>query len=633
MTRWLAGVFDPGDRIDASRLDRALAPHASTIAAYGPLQAAYSGSARNSAGPLCLLDGLLDNQRELRLALDAPADASAEDILAAGYRHWGSGLPARMRGDFALLVWDHERGEGLLARDQLGVRGIFLHDASGGLYFASEVRHLLALLPRRPAPDPVSVAHWIAMSNRPGTGTLYAGIRRLHPGAMLLLDRKSMRERRYWTPHFSEPLSGSEPELAHEVRAGLDRAVHRRISAQGLTGVLMSGGLDSSSVAAVAATQAPGRVAAYAGVFPEYPAVDESVLIEELREALHLPGATAVVGAGGLLASVLEYVGAWDTPPVGWSEFWMLPLMRAARRAGAETVLGGTGGDELFGSRVYLLADLLRAGHPFQAIGLVRRLPGAGYRSTHGREVARMVASLAVSGALPLRLHQLASRPFSVVSRPFSGRDTPGWLRPEAARDLLAYDDPLAWKRLEGPRWWANTAHGLTHVIEEAGVLQHQRRRSASAGVEARHPLLDLDLVELCLRQPPRATFDPRRNRPVLRAAMTGLLPDSVRLRPGKAWFDSLIADCLTGPDGAAVRTLLSSPRTELAAYVDVEAMRRTLLDGGSGGAASTFRWMYQMWRLVTAECWLRSQTQTGVEQLASELQPSTPRVTLRTAD
>ncbi len=626
MTRWLAGIFDPSDRLDASRLDRALAPHASRIASYGSLQTAYSGSARNSTGPLCLLDGFLDNQRELRLALEAPTDASAEDVLAAGYRRWGSGLPARMRGDFALLVWDHERGEGLLARDQLGVRGMFLHDASDGLYFASEVRHLLALLPRRPAPDPVSVAHWIAMSNRPGVGTLYAGIHRLHPGTTLMLDRQGVREHRYWTPRFSEPLSGSEPQLADEVRAGLDRAVHRRISPQGLTGVLMSGGLDSSSVAAVAATQAPGRVAAYSGVFPEYPEVDESNLIDELRDALDLPGTTAVVGAGGLLASVLEYVSAWDTPPVGWSEFWMLPLMRAASRAGIEIVLGGTGGDELFGSRVYLLADLLRTGHPSQAIGLVRQLPGAGYRSAHGREVARMVASLAVSGALPLRLHQL-------VSRPFSGRDTPEWLRPEAARDLLVSDDPLAWKRLEGPRWWANIAHGLTHVIEEAGVLQHQRRRSASAGLEARHPMFDLDLVELCLRQPPRATFDPRHNRPVLRAAMAGLLPDSVRLRPGKAWFDSLIADCLTGRDGAAVRTLLSSPRTELAAYVDVETMRRTLLDGGPGEAPSPFRWMYQMWRLVTAECWLRSQTQTGVEMLAAELHPSTPQVMLRTAD
>ena len=86
-----------------------------------------------------------------------------------------------MRGDFVLLIWDYQRCEGLLARDQLGVRSMFLHDASDSLCFASEVRYLLALLPRRPAPDPVSLAHWLTMSNRPGSATLFAGIRRLTP--------------------------------------------------------------------------------------------------------------------------------------------------------------------------------------------------------------------------------------------------------------------------------------------------------------------------------------------------------------------------------------------------------------------------------------------------------------------
>ena len=167
MTRWLAGVFDPSDRADCSRLAGALAPHAATVLALGPLRIAHSGPASDTRLPLCLLDGFLDNASELRAALE---------------------LPPRMRGDFALLIWDHEHAEGLLARDQLGVRSLFLHDAGGGLCFASEIRHLLALLPRRPAPDPVGVAHWLTMGQRPGSATLYAGIRRLNPGALLQLD-------------------------------------------------------------------------------------------------------------------------------------------------------------------------------------------------------------------------------------------------------------------------------------------------------------------------------------------------------------------------------------------------------------------------------------------------------------
>lgn len=610
--------------MDCSRLAGALDPHASTIVAHGPLQVAYSGPASGSHSPVCLLDGFLDNAAELSAALQVPAGQSPEELLAAGWRRWGRELLPRMRGDFALLIWDHERGEGLLARDQLGVRTMFLHDSSGELCFASEIRHLLALLPRRPAPDPASVAHWLAMSNRPGSATLYAGVRRLNPGAVLLLNRHGIREEPYWAPRFTEPLSAAEPQLAHAVRAALELSVQRRVASGGRTGVLMSGGLDSASVAAVAATQAPGRVTAYSGVFPEHPAVDESALIAELRAVLDLPGITAEVRAGGLLASAREAVATWQMPLLGWGDFWTLPLLRGAAAAGVQTTLGGDGGDELFGARTYLLADRLRSGHPFEAVGLARELPGAGDRPAR-REVAKMVANMAVAGALPYRVHDL-------LQRPFAGRDAPGWLRPDAVRQLVASDDPLAWKRLDGPRWWANIAHGLTRGIEETGVFEHQRRRAASAGLEARHPLFDLDLVELGLRQPPLATFDRYRNRPVLRAAMTGLLPDAVRLRPGKAWFDSVIVDCLAGPDGHAIRRLLTDPRAELGAYVDPLCIQRDLFDTDRARSSSPFRWLWQVWRLTTAECWLQAQTNASAKKLPGSPGASAARVALRPA-
>jgi asparagine synthase (glutamine-hydrolysing) len=625
VTRWLAGVFDPGGRIDASRLAGALNPHAARTLDSGPLRLAYSGPAAHPGDILCLLDGHLDNAAELRRELDgtAGADSSPEALLAAGYRRWGRELPGRMRGDFALLVWDRARGEGLLARDQLGVRPLFLHDTDGGLRFANEIRHLLALLPRRPAPDPAGVAHWVAVSSRPGPQTLYAGIRRLGPGGMLLLDRRGVRAQRYWVPRFQEPLDLPPAQLAEQVREQLRHAVARRIDAQGPTGVLMSGGLDSSSVAALCAER-DGEVYACSATFPEHPSADESALIEELRDRLALGGVSGEVRPGGLLASALESLAAWQMPLLGWGDFWTLALMRAAAAQGVATMLDGDGGDELFGVRSHLLADRLRAGHPRQALALARELPGAGDRPPR-REVAAVFRSLALAGALPHRLH-------GALRAPLARREAPDWLRPQAVRDLVDTDDPLAWKRLNGPRWWAQVAHGLTHGIEEAGVFEHQRRRAALAGVEARHPLLDLDLVALCLRQPPLATFDRRLTRPVLRASIAGLLPDAVRLRPGKARFESLIVDCLTGPDGAAVRRLLTGPGLQLGAYVDPSAVRHALFDDDRELRANPFRWMWQVWRLTTAECWLRAQADPGGQMPLGDLRASPARIAIRPA-
>jgi asparagine synthase (glutamine-hydrolysing) len=448
---------------------------------------------------------------------------------------------------------------------------------------------------------------------------MYEGIRRLAPGGAVHLTLAGARERRYWKPTFVEPRGRGEAELDSNLREALEEAVSRRLAARGSTGILMSGGLDSASVAAIAAKRAPGRVAAYSAVFPEHLAVDESDLIAKLRSALRLPGLNAEVRGGGLLASALESLSAWQLPLASWGDFWGLALLRAAASSGVEVMLGGDGGDELFGPRAFLLADYLRAGKPRQALRVARELPWGGDPSL--RPLMRAVGKFGVAGAIPYGLH-------APVSRPFLARGLPAWLTRRTAATLLASDDPLAWKRLDGPRWWAHTAHCLTQ-IEEVGVFEMHRHRAALAGLEARHPLLDLDLVELVLGQPPQATLDRRRDRPALRASMRGLLPDAVRLRRTKTLFDSLIVDSLTRSDGAAVRRLLGDPRAEVGAYVDLQQVQRSLLENESARVRDPFHWMLHVWRLTTAECWLQAQAAT--DHLSS-IHATRRRLTLRDA-
>ena len=262
----------------------------------------------------------------------------------------------------------------------------------------------------------------------------------------------------------------------------------------------MSGGLDSASVAALAAAANRGELLAHSGVFPGQPEVDESHLIERLRRRLGLDGLNVAVRPGGLLASVLEHQSAWEVP-ARLGDFWTLPLLRAAVREGVSVTLGGDGGDELFGARAYLIADQLRAGHPARAMRLAGRLPGAGERPSR-RRLAGALFSIGVRGALPPGRDGLPGRLTP-------GARAPRWLTPRAAALHAGSDDPQAWKRLRGPRWWAHPAHALTCAVEEAGVLEHQRQRAALAGLEARLPLLDPALIGFALAQSPRASFDP----------------------------------------------------------------------------------------------------------------------------
>lgn len=618
MTRWLTGVFDPHGRIDRTRLDSQLPSAPNHTANCGALSVAYTGAPASDEELLCLFDGHLDNAESLSSTLEPrddrgePSTGAVEPLLMAGYRRWGVELPAQLRGDFVLLLWDRRQRAGLLARDQLGVRPCFLRETAGGFYFASELRDLLALLPTRPSPDVAWLAHWLSASTQPGLASPYAGIERLAPGTSLLLDSVGIVRHRYWRARFHDPLELPEEELAVRVRESIHRATRRRLAGPGTTGVLMSGGLDSATVAASCTQQHGARIEACSATFPKHPDADESVLIAELGHALALDPLQATVRSGGLLASAIESIGEWEAPLLGWGDFWTLPLMRAAASCGVTVMLDGDGGDELFGVRSYLLADRLRAGHPLESWSLAMRLPGAA-RGPSRRQVLAMVGSQSLVGALPARVHSLALRS--------SRGQAPHWLQRATRRAYSQSDDRLAWKRIEGPRWWAHAAFSLSEAIEQAGVFEHQRRRGALADVEARHPLLDLDLVEVGLRQPPLATLDPQLNRPVLRAAARGLIPDSIRLRPGKARFESLVIDCLRGPDAALVREL-TGPGAELGAYVDLSSMRAVLLESDDAFTANPMLWMRQLWRLINAECWLRAQS-GSLEEIAHRASPA----------
>jgi asparagine synthetase B (glutamine-hydrolysing) len=172
--------------------------------------------------------------------------------------------------------------------------------------------------------------------------------------------------------------------------------------------------------------------------------------------------------------------------------------------------------------------------------------------------------------------------------------------------------DPWAWKRLPGPRWWAERAEALTVGRLQMGAHDFLRHKNALAGLEGHHPFLDdSDLVELMLRLPPELSFDIRYDRPLLRAAVEKLVPDEIRLRREKSYFNELFLETLGGPDLPALRGLLGDPGAEINAYVHPELVRSLLLDAPAARRGGM--WAWAVWRLVTAECWLRHLVDPGL--------------------
>ena len=178
---------------------------------------------------------------------------------------------------------------------------------------------------------------------------------------------------------------------------------------------------------------------------------------------------------------------------------------------------------------------------------------------------------------------------------------------------LFETDDPWRWKTPAAPRWWAFLADLLTRQAEELGIREYFRRRGRMVGVESRHPLGDLQLMEEMLTAPPELSFDPHLSRPVLRASVKGLVPDQVRLRPQKSVFNGVSAESLRCTDWQLACDLLVRRDAHVNAFVSREYVRERLFggpppDAGPGAA----RWAAQVWRLATTECWLRQQADAG---------------------
>jgi asparagine synthase (glutamine-hydrolysing) len=617
----------------AAQLIDATGDEGAAVEEMGRLRLAISGRADSvgrADGMFAALDGDIYNLSELAQAAGVVPAGGPARLLAALYRRAGKALLPTLRGDFLLVLWDERDGRGILVRDQTAGCGLVYSTRGQAVLFASDVNHLLPLLPTTPGPDPVGMAHWLNVSAPPGDRTLYAGVYRLPAGSLLRLGERTVYAERYWTPRYRGVLDGSVEELAAGLRDVLTEAVRRRILAGDRTGLLLSGGLDSSGVTAIATRLLPPRLrpaVSYSAVFPRHPSIDESGLIAEVAHDHGLEAMWMEVRRGSLFPGALDYLHTWRTPPTSPNLFFWNPMFRVAAEHGMTSLLDGEGGDQVFGLSPYLLADRLRRGRVLSAVRLARRMPGAGPRPPW-RSVRGKLRQVGVRGALPVWVQSLRRS----LSPP--NRYALPWMLPASAATFAETDDSWRWRAQRGPRWWTYLVKETTTGIGPALTLDHVRRRNIMSGITPRHPLLDVDVLEYMYRVPPEAAYDWRFSRPLFRASLAGLLRDEVRLRPDKSSFDAVFHESLLGNDMPTIRRLLLGPDAEIRRYVDQERLRSELLDlAPERYPGGLVWWALHVWRATTAECFLRTLADRArLDAIIAEARPAPPDVRIRPA-
>jgi asparagine synthase (glutamine-hydrolysing) len=520
------------------------------------------------------------------LGLRGTAETAKGAAAAVAYGYEARGVEALRELDppCAAVLWDRRRHQAILAVDPLATRPLFYARSGGGVVFGDAVAPILGALPTRPSPDAGAAAAWLLGTGLALDATMYEGIERIPGGHVLRLGGDAGLDARpdaLATSQLPTPLEGSPDQLAETVWHAIESAVDRATATDESVGVLLSGGLDSGTIAS--ALRGPRLRLAFSARFPGFPETDESELIQHVRDDLGMDGRWLVVRTGSMLRDALDYQRRWEVPSPSPTLMFQLPLAGLARTAGVSRLLSGEGGDELFGLRPFLLADRLRHGRLPTMLRLARALGGG--RAT--------VWDYGVKGAAPATA--LRAR----------RRRAPGWLRPAHAQAARRHDARWDWKRLDGPAWQAQAWDELTAGRQRTEVHQYLRQRTAMTGIETAHPYLeDLDLIEFCTSLPPEQAFASTLDRPYLRAAGHGRLPERIRTRAEKSYFNAVFRAALDGPDRPAVEALLG-PRAEVAEIVSRDFLAELVMTPPERRSGS---WLWMVWRLATLECWLRFQ-------------------------
>jgi asparagine synthase (glutamine-hydrolysing) len=472
---------------------------------------------------------------------------SDTEVILHGYEAWGKGVVDRLRGIFAFAILDTRDsagGELFLARDQLGVKPLYFASTPDAFVFASELKSLLTsgLVSREVSP--AGLVGYLMMGSVPQPLTIYRDVQALDSGCRMLLPvhgaDRSIEPERYWSMPTGAEEWQRETDIVGQVRALLENAVRGQLVSDVPLGAFLSGGLDSSAVVALMRRATSGTIRTCSMVFEEAE-YSESCYARTMAEAVGAEHYERVITAADVEREFEHVLTAMDQPTIDGVNTYF--VSQTAREAGLTVALSGLGGDELFGGYLNTFKGVPQM---FRALRLTQLVPG-------GSALARYGIDKLPDRHRWIRARDALSQPASHGSAYLTRR---GLFAPSEVQALVAPDLwESAIRTFNSVRYVSNRAQGghengtaalrtfsWVSRAELSTYTQNQLLRdtdvmSMAHSLEVRVPLLDHCLVEAVLRLPGDAHGKSVSPKPLLAAALGGLLPATVRERRDKQGF------------------------------------------------------------------------------------------------
>ncbi len=566
----------------------------------------------NEDGSLHIVyNGEIYNHADFRPSLEArghtyQTHCDTETILHL-YEEEGARAVERLRGMFAFAIWDRKNRELFIARDRLGVKPLYyVHADDGSLYFASEIKSLLAAHAVAPEINFPALPDYLANHATSGDETLFRGVKRLLPGHTLLWRDGQIQINKYWDVRFAgEDGRGttrrSDGDYIEEWTELFRTSVRLRLMADVPLGMFLSGGIDSSAIAAVMAGMRDAPVKTFSVAFAERGA-NELEYARLVARTFHTDHHEITVSPEDFFAALPKLVWHEDEP---LAHLASVPLYFVSRLAAqhVKVVLTGEGSDEM-------LAGYYRYRNTVYNLAF-----GAKYHALTNEAVRRVVRRGVESFAPASRLRQKLRRTFLYLPPDiediyfdnfavFSSAMQRDLLTPET-KERVGVADPYSEIRRYLKETDADTLlNKLLYVDMKTylhELLMKQDQMSMAASIESRVPFLDHKLVEFTARLPERMKLRGWTTKYILRRSMKGILPEEILRRP-KMGFPVPVGAWFRGRFRSVIDEYVLSERAMSRGLFDAAFVSRLVEQHQSGASNHAER----LWALVNFEMWLR---------------------------
>ena len=555
---------------------------------------------RDEAGRWLTYNGEVYNYPELRAELGGSWRSGTDtEVVMRAHDRWGAEALGHLRGMFAYALWDEAEQELLCVRDRFGIKPFYYAQVGDVLYFASEPKALLPFLPAIET-DLEGLKDYLAFQFCLAGKTLFKGVRELlarplPPGARRHRSADVATGRSITTSTSTTPRSTTRSAS----RALLAESVKLHLRSDVPVAAYLSGGLDSSTVASLASRSSSEQMKAFTGLFPEDDRYDESAYARDLAEWRDLDLREVEIGVDDFLGTIEDVVYHMDYPAAGPGSFPQYMVSQAASRE-AKVILGGQGGDEIFGGYTrYLIAyfeQCIKA-------AIDGTTQGGNFVVTYESIIPNLVA---LQNYKPLMkefwrdglFEDLDARYFRLINRApqLSGEV-----------DLDALGDYSPFETFKTIFNGDNVGHEsyfdkMTHFDFKTllpALLQVEDRVSMAHGLESRVPLLDHELVELAATIPADVKFSDGNMKHVYKRATRSMVPESIANRTDKMGFPVPLQEWMRGPAREFVTDVFAGER----------ARGRDIFDNGKvlAGLERENRFGRQTWGLLCLELWQRA--------------------------